>query len=102
MKGNEMTISGASLQFLAAAFATWCDQKSRLSAARASGLVDDAIHDALMEDYTRTRDRISALLARAEALRAAQRVARTTRTPAAASSFDSPEGLPLGRQCPAC
>ncbi len=61
--------SRASTRFLAEAFAVWCDQKSRLAGARAMGLLDDETHDALSEAYTRTRELIGALLARAEVSR---------------------------------
>jgi len=62
----------ASIKFLADAFAVWCDQKSRLAGARATGLLDDESHAALAEAYARTRELIGVLLARAEATRVRQ------------------------------
>ncbi len=86
------------MKFLAEAFAAWCDQKSRLSAACATGLIDGESHDALLEAYTRTRDLISALLARTEVARAAQRGAGA-HPGEAEEAWDAESGM---RSCPAC
>jgi hypothetical protein len=88
------------MKFLAEAFAVWCDQKSRLTAARATGLLDGESHDALMASYTRTRDLLGALLARVEARRAAalEEGARAERGPIP----DELSGGARSRSCPAC
>jgi hypothetical protein len=88
---------GTSMKFLAEAFAAWCDQKSRLSAARATGLIDDEAHDALLEDYARTRDRIGALLAKGLGT-----PARRTASADRAADGPTPCGAPPRRRCPAC
>ena len=80
----------ASIKFLADAFAVWCDQKSRLAGARATGLLDDESHDALAEAYARTRELISALLARVETI---ERTARQAPRPPTARA-DAYQGVP--------
>ncbi len=92
--------SHASMKFLAEAFAVWCDQKSRLTAARATGIIDEESHDALIAAYTRTRDLLGVLLARAEARRAAISIER----PRAAQEPvpDEPPGGPRAGSCSAC
>jgi len=108
----------ASIKFLADAFAVWCDQKSRLAGARATGLLDDESHAALAEAYARTRELIGALLARAEVRRAAaadsdNAAHRTTRVDAAHHAVSSAAGVadtggraagepPRAGNCPAC
>jgi hypothetical protein len=92
--------SHASMKFLAEAFAVWCDQKSRLTAARATGLVDEESHDALIAAYIRTRDLLGVLLARAEARRAASAIERSRA--ARAPIPDEPPGGPRAGSCSAC
>ena len=87
--------SRSSTRFLSEAFAVWCDQKSRLAAARAMGVLDDESHDALVEAYTRTRELIGALLARADAHYADAERPSTW-------EGEAPAEPPRARNCPAC